>query len=159
MGHTYWPTSISIDPNSGHVSYKMDHRIQLSYARMIPSMKARARSNMRGRMNELEHGCTHDQLYHISMILVPYWYQFGINLVSIWYQLGINLVSTWYQLGIILYHLWEICVFWRPDIIWSKVLRRICIWKIFHMNKCWIWDENKRTNTWMYTCISACVQL
>ena len=80
-------------------------------------MKARARSNMRGRMNELEHGCTHDQLYHISMILVliwyrigtvlvPYWYQFGINLVSIWYQLGINLVSTWYQLGINLVSTW-----------------------------------------------------
>ena len=57
-------------------------------------MKARARSNMRGRMNESEHGCTHDQLYHIGMILVPYWYQFGINLVL-----------YWYQFGIILYHL------------------------------------------------------
>ena len=61
-------------------------------------MKARARSNMRGCMNELEHGCTHDQLCHISMILVPYLYQFGINLVSTRYQFGTVLVSTWYRI-------------------------------------------------------------
>ena len=156
MGHTYWPTSISIDPNSGHVSYKMDHRIQLSYARMIPSMKARARSNMRGRMNELEHGCTHDQLYHISMILVPYWYQFGINLVSIWYQLGINLVSTWYQLGINLvsyYTIYERYVYFEGQISYGV---KYCVG--FAYERFFIWISvgfGTRTKGQIHECIHA----
>ena len=153
MGYTYRPTSISIDPNSGHESYEMDDRVRFSYTRMIPSMKTRARAKMRWHVNESEYECIRDQLYNIGMILVWFW-------CHNWYHIGFILVSIWYC---IIPFMRDICVhintFWRPYIIWSKQLRWICIWKIVHMNKWWIWNESKRTNSWIYAYIDACVQL